>query len=84
MVRVGTGDPPEGWQVPSSVLLCLFPHRQDDVIGKVSLSHQQISAEPRGEGGHSGVGDSGTPPGTMGCPRCPLQQALTAGSAWHL
>lgn len=39
------------WQVPSSVLLCLLPRRQDDVIGRVSLSRQQISAEPRGEWG---------------------------------
>ncbi|NWV59344.1 RASL1 protein, partial [Malurus elegans] len=28
----------------------LSPHRQDDVIGQVLLSHQQISAEPRGVG----------------------------------
>lgn len=48
---MGPGDPPEWWQDPSSVLLCLLPRRQDDVIGRVSLSHQQISAEPRGEWG---------------------------------
>lgn len=38
----------------------LCPRRQDDVIGKVSLSRRQISAEPRGEwGARRGAGGGG-------------------------
>lgn len=43
---------------------CLCPGRQDDVIGKVSLSRQQILAEPRGEWGRGcQVGPSLAPQG---------------------
>ncbi|NWI64383.1 RASL1 protein, partial [Todus mexicanus] len=44
---------------------------QDDVIGKVSLSHQQISAEPRGEWGVQG-GWGGTVVAQPGTHRVPL------------
>ncbi|NXD57848.1 RASL1 protein, partial [Corvus moneduloides] len=41
---------------------------QDDVIGKVSLSHQQISAEPRGEWGPWRGGGQRDPPWHYGVP----------------
>ncbi|KAI1232890.1 RasGAP-activating-like protein 1 [Lamprotornis superbus] len=55
------------------------PHRQDDVIDKVSLSHQQISAELRGEGGTWRWGRTARP---ILAPGVPTLSPLAGADSW--